>query len=162
LNATPTFEYLIDTLRVDTSDGFLGSLYRDTLILTAELSECGEWGGNREFIKVFREQRVTKCIILHDSADCANFDRKTRYMRTDSSFFILERSDEKAIIKYMHDLTELSFFNQYPLANAMHIYSAKIVSSDPESFRLAHFETHAIDWSFMWPNFMELCLKLKN
>ena len=162
LNSTPSSEYLVDTLRVDTSDGFLGSLYSDTLLLTAEFAECGEWGGNRESIIIYKEERKTMCIILRDSANCEYFDPKTKYIRVDSSVHLLNRIDEQAIIQYLHDLTELSFLNQEPIANALHSYSAEIIPSEPEGLQLSYFETHTLDWSFMWPNYVELSAKLKN
>lgn len=153
--------YLAEILQVDTSKGLLGNLWGDTLVLDAHFSECGEFGGSREWIKIFRESDATKCIIICDSVDCENDDYANRYTRIDSSSFLIDRDKELLIIKYLNDLTKFSFLEQDPLMNALNSYSAEVIFTY-ERFHIRPYYLSAYDWSMMWPEFIKLRNALKN
>jgi hypothetical protein len=153
--------YLAEILQVDTSKGLLGNLSGDTLVLDAHFSECGEFGGDREWIKIFRESDATKCIIICDSIDCENDDYANRYTRIDSSSFLIDRGKELLIIKYLNKLTQFSFLEQEPWTNALNSYSAEVIFAF-EPFHRRPYYVSLYDWSMMWPEFVKLRNALKN
>ncbi|MBO0359989.1 hypothetical protein J0X19_18660 [Hymenobacter sp. BT186] len=94
--------------------------YGDTLFIYAQYSECGEFGGHRELIKVylsdegdvrerlgyveFRQRPFTADFFL-DTIGCS--------YRADRKYFlekqkVLSVDDEKAIVRYMHALLNYS------------------------------------------------------
>ncbi|MEP1025998.1 MAG: hypothetical protein ABJG68_07320 [Crocinitomicaceae bacterium] len=139
----------------------MGRLYNDTLILEAEYVECGEWGGDKEWLKIYKIRDTTLCLFLHDSADCKNHNYQTRYTRIDSSLHVIDRKDEAAVINYLHELTKLAFLSQYPISNACGSFSAKVTAGN-DIGPLFQFEASTHDWSFRWLEFIKLRDQLKN
>ncbi|MFW6328088.1 MAG: hypothetical protein ACOC2F_07245 [Bacteroidota bacterium] len=92
--------------------------YGDTLVITVEFSDCGEWGGRREKIILSRdENKHIKANFTKDTVCCdakiissrgtAILDNGTREIKTDITK-ILTLADEKLINLFIHRVLELS------------------------------------------------------
>jgi len=102
--------YFKDDISLDSSRGFLGNLYSDTLVLFAQFSECGEFGGHKEWFKIFKESDTVKCIMLYDSVNCNTAENDpSRFFRLTSATYVLSRTQEKEIVQYLGELNKLSF-----------------------------------------------------
>ena len=90
---------------------------QDTLIITIEFSNCGEWGGHKESIILTRNSNNK--IIGHfivDSVSCENIKNSGNYSDLDDNSRViiksieteLNKNDEKLINLFIHRILELS------------------------------------------------------
>lgn len=85
----------------------LGILYQtDTLTLTAKYSECDEFGGHTERMKVFcnyKREYFVKYVRNSIDLDCPNNFEETAIIIKDTMFKIDMRK-EKLVVKYLNKL----------------------------------------------------------
>lgn len=85
----------------------LGILYQtDTLKLTAQFSECGEFGGHKESIEIFcnyKREYFAKYVRNSMDLDCPNNFEETAIIVKDTLFKI-NSNKEKLVIKYLDKL----------------------------------------------------------
>lgn len=85
----------------------LGILYQtDTLKLTAQFSECGEFGGHKESIEIFcnyKREYFAKYVRNSINLDCPNNFEETAIIIKDTLFKI-DSNKEKLIVKYLDKL----------------------------------------------------------
>lgn len=146
-----------DSLFMDQTKGPLGELYNsDTLILKAWYSECGEFGGHREFLKIFSEDSIWMCQTIYDSVVCGTSANPMHYIRTDSSLYKINRSIQQSIISYLTELTRLRFQFQDRYGHTGNMFSAVVHSTIYwEPFDTTYM-LHWYDQSHNWNKFQEL------
>ncbi|QHT65554.1 hypothetical protein GXP67_02180 [Rhodocytophaga rosea] len=109
------------------SNQALGDLGRnDTLKLYAEFVDCGEFGGNREYINVFRKDSILECTLIQDSVVC-NFDEYGRkYFRKAQQTLPLSESASQSITDYLELLLRYSLKGSELHSHAAGYFSATI------------------------------------
>jgi hypothetical protein len=98
---------------------------KDTLIITVEFSDCGEWGGHKEFIKLFRnsENRLIGELKV-DSISCKNIKDYENYSDLDDNsrkivqtiVKELDVEDEKLVNLFIHRILELKLNYELQIA----------------------------------------------
>jgi hypothetical protein len=157
-------QYLQEYLNVDTTNGILGRLvYGDTLNLTGYTSECGEFGGNIEYLKIFEMDDIFWCRHIIDSADCHTHEHsKERYSRIESKEYELSEDDMNEVLRYIFELTKLTFLDKQMYLHVSHWYTAEIVHDDEFGSRIYDFNLYSHDPSCRWTKFIELRDAIKN
>jgi hypothetical protein len=98
---------------------------KDTLIINVEFSDCGEWGGHKEFIKLFRnsENRLigelkVDSISCKSIKDCENYsdldDNSRKIVKTIVKELDVE--DEKLVNLFIHRILELKLNYELQIA----------------------------------------------
>lgn len=151
----------LDSLRIDNSKGPLGRLYQgDTLVLFAQYSECGEFGGHKEWMKIFSDNNVLKCQLIYDSIDRDSPGETLTVSRLDNSILQMTKTAQFSAIKYLNELTQMSFWSQEPDFHVGNLYSA-VVRSSMQWEQDTIFEVWWWDQSLHWAGFQELKKKIK-
>ncbi|MBK9515236.1 MAG: hypothetical protein IPO05_16790 [Flavobacteriales bacterium] len=91
-----------------TVSGLDNLLANDTLVLMGRFSDCGEWGGHHEVIKIFRQVDSLLATYERDTVKCpdpSNIDRRI-VERLDAQ---LDQTKEERIVAYLQELTARSF-----------------------------------------------------
>ena len=105
----------------------LGDLFgNDTLKLFAEFCQCGEFGGDKEYILIYRVDTNLKCIIIKDSVSC-HFDK---YYRISEERFPLSESSTAAVVDYLELLLRYSFIDKVWDSNVAGYFSASLERGD--------------------------------
>lgn len=87
----------------------LGDIYRnDTLRLFAEFCQCGEFGGNRENILIYRVDSTFECLITKDSVACRFDENGHKYFRIFNEKYPLYESSMVVVIDYLELLLRYS------------------------------------------------------
>ena len=160
LSARPDLSGFPDSLRIDTTGGLFGSLYSDTLILLAEYTDCGEWGGHREWLKIHRDIELTKVTFIYDSVVCRYNNEGKKYFQTEKSVYTINKSLQQEIIYYLFDLNRMTLLEQEMMANAANSYQAYIKNGSDLPL-LLNYQISFIDWSFSWNHFQRLKKKIQ-
>ena len=86
---------------------------KDTLKIIMEFSDCGEWGGHKEFIYLQRnKERKIFARFIKDTVSCGGVvDNKARRILIDT-VKVLSIDDEKLISKFLQRLLELYLKNE--------------------------------------------------
>ena len=158
---TSNGDFTLDSLGINISNGPLGRLYQgDTLILFAQYSECGEFGGHKEWLKFFSNKNDLKCRSIYDSINCDNTSETMTVSRLDNSIFQMTKPAQFSTIKYLNELTQMSFWSQEPDFHVGNLYSA-VVRSSMEWEQDTTFEVWWWDQSLNWTGFQELKKEIK-
>lgn len=160
LKSRPDFSGYPDSLRIDTTSGFFGTLYSDTLILSAEYADCGEWGGHRETLKIYIDKGLTKAIFVYDSVDCRFQNEGKKYFRTENTVFIINENLQQEIIYYLFDLNRMAFLEQEMYSNAANGFSA-FIKQGLDIPQLFNYGISFYDLSFNWNHFDRLRYKIE-
>ena len=90
----------------------LGDIYRnDTLRLFAEFCQCGEFGGNRENILIYRVDSTFECLITKDSVACRFDGNGKKYFRVFSEKYPLYESSMFVVVDYLELLLRYSLMS---------------------------------------------------
>ncbi|QNR24886.1 hypothetical protein [Croceimicrobium hydrocarbonivorans] len=140
---------------LDTAKGPLGYLFKsDTLFLDAMFTECGEFGGNKEVIRVYPKNEILCATWSLDSADCDN-EESPKYSRISLTTVQLSRSSENRIAEYIQEFVSVSFKYQYSDMHTGNLYSAYI-NSHPVYGEGIDFFASWYDESKSWEGFEKL------
>ncbi|MCC3158287.1 hypothetical protein LJ737_13645 [Hymenobacter sp. 15J16-1T3B] len=136
--------------------------WRDTLFLSASFSECGEWGGHRELIKVYlradklpkagpewikwRKGPLTAAFWL-DTIGCSKPIRKFFPV----SQHLISLGEEESITRYLQQLQTHSLQEVYPSQTGS-VYQAWLTNDE--------LRLHFLDTREGWTGFGELREKL--
>ncbi|MEM7487378.1 MAG: hypothetical protein AAF348_19385 [Bacteroidota bacterium] len=155
-----------DSLGIDFSKGFLTGLEQDTLLLTAQFSECGEFGGRREIIKIYKNENYFNGRIILESIDCMSFtDKESKYIENKENIYRLEMQHQERVIFYMENLLKMYFLKQKTnkMESINHIYKAEISSPLEKSpyFTDKPFLISISDNSLNWNCFTDLTNYIK-
>jgi hypothetical protein len=123
--------------------------FRDTLEISVEFSECGEWGGRKERIIIFRnESKNIKARFTIDTVSCENIvvkngvgvlDDNKRIIKKDITT-TLTQEDERLINLFIHRILELSL--NFNLDDGYTINEDGIVEEGIEIFIFSDSGTH--------------------
>tara|TARA_B100000678_G_C18214016_1_gene504569 strand:+ start:1201 stop:1677 length:477 start_codon:yes stop_codon:yes gene_type:complete len=152
---------LVDSLDIDTSKGPLGELYLgDTLILFARYSECGEFGGHKEWLKIFSDDSALKCKVIYDSVNCDSPTETMTFARLENSIFQMTKTAQSATVNYLNELTQMRFLRQEPDFHVGNLYSA-VVRSSMDWEQDTTYEVWWWDQSLKWTEFQKLKNEIK-
>ncbi len=160
LSVRPDFSGFPDSLRIDTTQGLFGKIYRDTLVLLAEYADCGEWGGHREWLKIHKDKELTKVTFIYDSVVCRYNNEGKKYFQTEKTVYIIDKNLQQEIIYYLFDINRMTLLDQEMMANAANSYEVYIKSGSDLPL-LFNYQISFIDWSFSWNHFQRLKKKIK-
>lgn len=128
------------------SQHHLPNLGIDTLKLKASYSECGEWGGHREMIKIYMSDEVNgteRDFTKWSGPFAAEFwlDTIGCSYRPDRRYFLVEQTEltsqqEALVIKYMQGVIYPSL-QYHPPMHSGNVYS--ISSSNPRELNISYF-----------------------
>ena len=99
---------------------------KDTLKIFAEFSQCGEFGGNREYLNVYRNDSILECRIIKDSVVCRYDENGQKFFRVEDKTYSLSKSGEKAVVDYLELLLRYTLKEKEWYANAAGYFSATI------------------------------------
>lgn len=150
--------FLIDSVKMDYSKGILGALtFTDTLVLSARFSDCGEFGGHKEYLKIYSEKEKYMCLFIKQMVDCEK--SYTDFVKIDSILFELSENNQKRVLEYMFELTKVSMLHQDLADHRSNYYEMFISSglSGPPYF----IESPIMKWNFgdqslKWPGYIDL------
>jgi len=103
--------------------------WRDTIKIYAHYSECGEWGGHEEFIKIFLNDKVLYANYKKykiNCKDCSKDGDLNQKIQLDTIVEITEKRKE-SLNTYFHQFIDSKFSSVFP-GNAGDYFS--IVKSD--------------------------------
>lgn len=105
----------------------LGDLNRDdTLKIFAEFAQCGEFGGNREYIYVYRADSTFESRIMKDSVVCHSNQNEKKIIRIENETYSLSKTASKAITDYLELLLRYSLKEKEWHTNVAGYFSASI------------------------------------
>lgn len=140
---------------VATQQQYLPNLGIDTLKLKAAYSECGEWGGHREMVKIYMSDKAkgTERDFMKwsgplaaefwlDTIGCSN--------RLDRRYFLVEqtelsRQQEALVMKYMQELIYLALKERY-IMHGGNVYS--VSSSNQRELNIRYVTSENSDSRF--------------
>ncbi|MFI2744335.1 hypothetical protein ACG2LH_16490 [Zhouia sp. PK063] len=160
LSFRPDFSGFPDSLRIDTTQGLLGKIYNDTLVILAEYADCGEWGGHREWLKIHKDKDLTKVTFTYDSVACRYKNEGKKYFQTEKTTYTIDKNLQQEVIYYLFDINRMTLLNQKVGSNAANSYEVYIKSSSDLPL-LFNLQISFIDWSFNWDHFQKLKNKIK-
>ena len=150
--------FLQKEVKMDFSKGLLGHLYyADTLILSAQFADCGEFGGHKEYLKIYSYKKKYNCLYLNKKIDC---DKSyTDFVQVDSTLFELSKVDQEHILNYMNDLMRISMLHQDWIdhqSNDYELILSSSLSGEPYFLESNQMYWYFQDASLEWPGFTEL------
>ncbi len=155
--------FLIDSVEMDFSEGLLGTLtYADTLVLSARFSDCGEFGGHKEYLKIYSEKEIYMCLFINKMVDCDQ--SYTDFIRIDSSLVELSEKNQKRVLEYLLELTEVSMLHQdlsNNFSNDYEMYISSGLSGEPYFLESQLMNWYFQDQSLKWQEFIKLRNEIK-
>ncbi|MHA7832466.1 MAG: hypothetical protein ACX93O_15330 [Flagellimonas sp.] len=139
------------------------STYTDTLVLSARFSDCGEFGGHNEYLKIYSEKEKYMCLFIKQMVDCKI--SYTDFIKIDSTIFELSEKNQRSILEYLLELTKVSMLHQNLADHRSNYYEMFISSGNTEAPYFV--ESPLMTWNFQdqslkWPGFIDLRDNLKN
>lgn len=122
----------------------------DTLVLMGRFADCGEWGGHREVIKIFRQENGLLATYERDTVKCPDpsyFDRRIVERLSGE----LDQAKQQRVVAYLQELTERTFYDE-GISNAGDSYTA---TRERMGLELVYRNYHQD-----WKRFAELKLSL--
>ncbi len=119
--------FLMDSVKIDYSEGVLGTLnYTDTLILSARFADCGEFGGHKEYLKIYSDKEKYMCLFINQIVDCEK--SYTDFVEIDSTLVELSEKNQQRVVEYLLELTKVSMLHQDLADHRSHYYEMYISS----------------------------------
>ena len=119
--------------------------YEDTLYIKSKFSECGEWGGHDEVIKVFlvKERKTMLRFERNEVIDCDIRNSKGDIVKKPNlkKQFILSASEKKAIMSYFNQLTK-SKFSEKDFGNSGNSFS---IEDSKGNLKISTYGNHQFD-----------------
>jgi len=94
----------------------------DTLKLIVQYTDCGEWGGHREFLKIFMSDKL-KIEYSKDTVSCEydNPDHVRQLLMSETRR--VRNSERKLIDEYIKKVIKRSKEKRYACSNAANVFS---------------------------------------
>ena len=141
------FEYNFENQenRMQQNKDFSKSFNNDTLFIKVELDECGEWGGPKEKIKIFKN--INKELLLEYSKFKFNCDSIGEYYTSNPKLdykktIHLNEKLQNKVAQYITELSNAKLY-EYVYSNAGSIY--EISKSDSTIYISIHTENKQIE-----------------
>ncbi|BEV04648.1 hypothetical protein [Chryseobacterium gambrini] len=109
----------------------------DTIFIKSKFSDCGEWGGHEELIKIYRsEDRNPKLSYTKFKVDCGVRDSRGSIIQTKmlTKDIFLSNSQQLVLMKYMNDLMKSKFLNKEISNSGNSFY----LSNTKEDLKISH------------------------
>ncbi|MCT2407356.1 hypothetical protein NZD88_07350 [Chryseobacterium antibioticum] len=86
----------------------------DTIFIKSRFTDCGEWGGHEEFIKVYRLERKIGLTYIKYKVTCGNIDSSGSPIQTKNITrnFILSDSQQLSLMTYFNNLMKFKFIDK--------------------------------------------------
>lgn len=122
----------------------------DTLILAAIFCQCGEFGGDKEKIVIFRSDTNFDCILVRDSVRCRDENGNHKFYRTMNNHYTLSKTQTNIIADYIELLTRYSLMEKVNHNLVSSYFSATIIRN--ANYR-KDFSIDLYDTDGSWPYF---------
>ncbi|PZR18239.1 MAG: hypothetical protein DI539_16530 [Flavobacterium psychrophilum] len=110
----------------------------DTLTLYAQYSECGEWGGHQESLKIYRgNDDVLWTIYQSDTLNTCEGPIENNRIALAPRTIKLTEGNQQAIIRYMNDLLDHSLDAEMP-SHSGEYFSIRLNDSELVTSRTVH------------------------
>ncbi|MCJ8153565.1 hypothetical protein MKJ01_07280 [Chryseobacterium sp. SSA4.19] len=88
--------------------------HTDTLSINSRFDECGEWGGHKEYIKIYSSDKKEILKYTKYKVNCGNTNHVGQIIQTKdfSKTIVLSKAQNKAVMYYMNNLLQLKFITQ--------------------------------------------------
>lgn len=110
-------------------ENILGYGKTDTLFIKSQFEDCGEWGGHKELIKIYRSERKPKLTYVKFKVDCGVRNSLGSIIQTKelTRHILLSNSQQLILMKYMNDLMKFQFLKKEisHSGNSFYLYNAK-------------------------------------
>ncbi|MBC7000897.1 hypothetical protein [Cytophaga sp. FL35] len=163
---TKESKFLSDSVKIDFSKGILGVLnypyYSDTLVLSARFADCGEFGGHKEYLKIYVADEKYICLFINKSIDCSQ--SYSKYTKIDTLTYELNEINQKRVLDYLLKLTEVSMLQQDLITNFSNYYEIEQLSGYTKDFDILESHEkrlHFRDQSLKWKEFEKLRENIK-
>ncbi len=126
-------------------DNFRDLNYEDTLFIKTRFSECGEWGGHDESMKLFyiKERKIALKFERNEVKNCSERDNKGNIIKNNSleKEIVLSKKAKEAIMVYINKLMKSKFLDPN-WSNSGNSFS---VESSNGLFKLSTSNNHAFN-----------------
>jgi hypothetical protein len=95
-------------------DNILSYNNEDTIFIKSQFADCGEWGGHKELIKIYRSERKIKLVyIKYKVKNCGDTDDLGSIIQTKDIIdnFVLSNSQQLSVMNYINNLMKLKFID---------------------------------------------------
>lgn len=105
-------------------DNLLG--YKDTLFIKSQFTDCGEWGGHNEIIKVYRFKKKTKLVYIKHKVDCGVRDRNGSILQVENftNEIFLSDFEKSCLMNYINNLMKFKFIAK-EFGNSGNVFSVE-------------------------------------
>lgn len=111
--------------------------YEDTLYIKTRFSECGEWGGHDEIIKLYfvKDKRTIMQFKRNEINNCDERNDKGEIIKKIAleKQILLSKTEKKAVMIYINNLTKSKFLES-GFSNAANCFT---VESSNKNFRIS-------------------------
>jgi len=116
------------------------SSLNDTIFIYAKFSECGEWGGHKEIIKVYLKDTIYFANYIKYDTDCDQMDQYgiLPLKKVTDTVVNLTKSAEDAINKYCHQLLNAKI-NEISPGHAGNIF---ILQNAEETLKISIYDSN--------------------
>jgi uncharacterized membrane protein len=118
----------------------------DTLLLYAQYSECGEWGGHEEYINITPTEKGLLAVFSWNKPKVCKSEFKDAPPITNGTSKILNPEEKTIISSYISDLADAKSKNEKPSWNMLDVFTVHTKDSTLE------FE----NWNRGWKGFEKL------
>ncbi len=99
--------YYIEKNDVESDNLDLGTLIKwDTLFLSARFDECGEWGGHKEMIEIFKKDKNFYLNYRKNNIDCNKVDEINEVKLSLIKELEINSKQQYAIKEYLYQLLQ--------------------------------------------------------
>lgn len=86
----------------------------DTIFIKSRFTDCGEWGGHEELIKVYRLERKIGLAYIKYKVTCGNMDSSGSLIQTKKMTrnFTLSDSQQLSLMNYFNNLMKFKFIGK--------------------------------------------------
>jgi hypothetical protein len=135
------------------SKSFFPSYFsKDTLIIEAQYSECGEWGGHKEMIKVFAKDTTFFAEYFKFTTDCSMDKYGNLSLKKEKHITCeITESDKEALRNYFHQLLSSKITERSGMR-----YDCLSIRNTDSSLLIKVYDISDVDWK----NFESLIVKV--
>ncbi|WP_265129399.1 hypothetical protein [Chryseobacterium oranimense] len=86
----------------------------DTIFIKSRFTDCGEWGGHNELIKVYRSKRKMELTYIKYKVNCGKMDSSGSLIQIKDTtrHFILSDSQQLSLMNYFNNLMKSKFIDK--------------------------------------------------
>ncbi|WP_144281761.1 hypothetical protein [Chryseobacterium echinoideorum] len=114
----------------------------DTIFIKSQFSDCGEWGGHEELIKVYRSEKRIKLSYVKFEADCEMRDSVSLIVQQEKRNIeiLLTNPQQEALMNYINNLLKFKFLD-HEMSHSGNVFS---VNNTKEDFKISQFGNQSL------------------